>query len=100
RLVRNCAVGRRVSLKRGAETGRGTLGRRSAAITAESVQQQIEKGARATISFDALRVGHARCNRYGMIFVTNERAYDALDDRRSRQGRRGRSSAVALGRPP
>ncbi len=82
-FVRSCDVVRLASFQLQAETGRGTLGRRSAAITAGSVQGQIEKGARASISFDALRVGHARCNRYGMIFVTNERAYDALDDRRS-----------------
>src|SRR5262249_23029794 len=58
------------------------LGRRSDAITIRSVQEQIEKGARSSISFDTLRVGHSRCNRYGMIFVTNDKAYDALEDRR------------------
>jgi 7,8-dihydro-6-hydroxymethylpterin dimethyltransferase len=81
-FVRNCDVVRLAAFQLLAETGRGTLGRRNAAITVESVQEQIEKGARSSISFDALRVGHARCNRYGMIFVTNNRAYDALDDRR------------------
>src|SRR5262249_30687748 len=84
-FICNCDVVRLASFQLQAETGRGTLGRRSTAITMESVQEQIEKGARSSISFDALRVGHARCNRYGMIFVTNERAYDALDDRRSPQ---------------
>ena len=82
-FVRNCDVVRLASFQLQAETGRGTLGRRNAAITVESVQEQIEKGARSSISFDALRVGHARCNRYGMILVTNNRAFDALDDRRS-----------------
>jgi tetraether lipid synthase len=82
-LIRNCDVVRLASFQLQAETGRGTLGRRNAAITVESVQKQIEKGARSPISFEALRVGHARCNRYGMIFVANNRAYDALDDRRS-----------------
>jgi hypothetical protein len=81
-FVRNCDVVRLASFQPVAETGRGTLGCRNAAITVQSVQEQIEKGARSPISFDALRVGHARCNRYGMIFVTNNRAYDALDDRR------------------
>jgi len=81
-FVRNCDVVRLAAFQLQAETGRGTLGRRNAAITVESVQGQIEKGARSSISFDALRVGHARCNRYGMIFVANNRAYDALDDRR------------------
>ena len=82
-FVRNCDVVRLASFQLQAETGRGTLRQRSAAITMQSVQDQIEKGTGSPVSFDALRVGHARCNRYGMIFVTNERAYDALDDRRS-----------------
>jgi 7,8-dihydro-6-hydroxymethylpterin dimethyltransferase len=82
-FVRNCDVVRLASFQLQAETGRGTLRRRSAAITLASVQEQIEKGTRCPISFDALRIGHARCNRYGMILVTNNRAYDALDDRRS-----------------
>src|SRR5216684_7802282 len=82
-FVHNCDVVRLASFQLQAETGRGTLGRRSEAITVQSVQEQIEKGARSSISFDALRVGHSRCNRYGMIFVTNNRAFDALDDRRS-----------------
>src|SRR5262249_9126386 len=71
-----------------------------------SVQEQIEKGAKSSISFDTLRVGHARCNRYGMIFVANNRAYDALDDRRSLEAllkrmpllsfdRRSRSKVIA-----
>jgi molybdenum cofactor biosynthesis enzyme MoaA len=82
-FVRNCDVVRLASFQLQAHTGRTILGRRSDEITIRSVQEQIEKGARASISFDALRVGHARCNRYGMIFVANNRAYDALDDRRS-----------------
>jgi molybdenum cofactor biosynthesis enzyme MoaA len=82
-FVRNCDVVRLASFQLQAETGRGTLGRRSETISARSVQEQIEKGAKSSISFDALRVGHSRCNRYGMILVTNNRAYDALDDRQS-----------------
>jgi molybdenum cofactor biosynthesis enzyme MoaA len=81
-FVRNCDVVRLASFQLQADTGRTILGRRSDAITIRSVQEQIEKGARSSISFDTLRVGHSRCNRYGMIFVTNDKAYDALDDRR------------------
>jgi 7,8-dihydro-6-hydroxymethylpterin dimethyltransferase len=81
-FVHNCDVVRLASFQLQAETGRTILGRRSAAITIQSVQKQIEKGTRSSISFDALRVGHSGCNRYGMIFVANNRAYDALDDRR------------------
>jgi molybdenum cofactor biosynthesis enzyme MoaA len=81
-FVRNCDVVRLASFQLQADTGRGTLGRRSEAITVQSVQERIEKGARSSISFDTLRIGHSRCNRYGMIFVANNQAYDALDDHR------------------
>jgi 7,8-dihydro-6-hydroxymethylpterin dimethyltransferase len=81
-FVRNCDVVRLASFQLQADTGRTILGRRSDAITIRSVQEQIERGARSSISFDTLRVGHSRCNRYGMIFVANNKAYDALDDRR------------------
>ena len=105
-FVRNCDVVRLASFQLQADTGRTVLGRRSDAITIQSVQEQIEKGARSPISFDTLRVGHARCNRYGMIFVANNRAYDALDDRRSLEAllkrmpllsfdRRSRSQVIA-----
>jgi tetraether lipid synthase len=105
-FVRNCDVVRLASFQLQADTGRTILGRRSDAITIRSVQEQIEKGARCSISFDALRVGHSRCNRYGMIFVTNNRAYDVLDDRRFLEAilermpllsldRRSRSKAIA-----
>jgi hypothetical protein len=105
-FVHNCDVVRLASFQLQAETGRGTLGRRSEVITIRSVQEEIEKGARCSISFDALRVGHSRCNRYGMIFVANDRAYDALDDRKSLEAllermpllsfdRRSRSKVIA-----
>ena len=81
-FVHNCDVVRLASFQLQAQTGRTILGRRSDAITIQSVQEQIEKGTRSSISFDTLRVGHSHCNRYGMIFVANNRAYDALDDRR------------------
>ena len=81
-FVHNCDVVRLASFQLQAETGRTILGRRSDAITIQSVQEQIEKGTTSSISFDTLRVGHSHCNRYGMIFVANNRAYDALDDRR------------------
>jgi uncharacterized radical SAM superfamily Fe-S cluster-containing enzyme len=81
-FLRNCDVVRLASFQLQADTGRTILGHRSDAITIRSVQAQIEKGARSSISFDTLGVGHSRCNRYGMILVTNNRAYDALDDGR------------------
>jgi len=97
-FVRNCDVVRLASFQLQAETGRGTLGQRSAAITVQSVQEQIEKGARSPISFDTLRVGHACCNRYGMIFVTNNIAYDALDDRELLEAIRKRMPLLSFDR--
>src|SRR5262249_17348171 len=105
-FVRNCDVVRLASFQLQADTGRTILGRRSDAITILSVQEQIEKGARSSISFDTLRVGNSRCSRYGMIVVTNNKAYDALDDRRFLEAilarmpllsfdRRSRSRAIA-----
>ncbi len=105
-FVRNCDVVRLASFQLQAETGRGTLGRRNDAITVRSVQEQIEKGTRSSISFDALRIGHTSCSRYAMIFATNHAAYDALDDRLSLEAvlermpllsfdRRSRSQVVA-----
>src|SRR5258708_5904160 len=43
--------------------------------------RQIEKGADTSISFDTADVGHSRCNRYGMSFVTNGSVYDMLDNK-------------------
>jgi molybdenum cofactor biosynthesis enzyme MoaA len=97
-FVRNCDVVRLASFQLQAETGRGTLGRRSEAISIRSVQEQIEKGAKSSISFDALQVGHSRCNRYGMIFVTNGRAYDALDDQASLEALLERMPLLSLDR--
>jgi molybdenum cofactor biosynthesis enzyme MoaA len=97
-FVRNCGVVRLASFQLQAETGRGTLRQRSAAITLQSVQQQIEKGAGSSMSFDALRVGHAHCNRYGMIFATNTKAYDALDDRQFMEAILARMPLVSFDR--
>ena len=97
-FVRNCDVVRLASFQLQADTGRTILGRRSDAITIRSVQEQIEKGARSSISFDTLRVGHSCCNRYGMIFVTNNRAYDALDDRRFLEATLERMPPLSLDR--
>lgn len=65
-----------------ADTGRGVLGARGPAITPDSVVARIRQGAGTALDFDAVRTGHARCNRYGLALVANGRAYDALDDRR------------------
>lgn len=79
-IGRSDAVGL-ASFQLQADTGRGVLGARGAAITQDSVTTQIMKGAGTALDFDAVQIGHARCNRYGLALLVNGRAYDALDDR-------------------
>jgi molybdenum cofactor biosynthesis enzyme MoaA len=64
-----------------AETGRGIMGRRSDAISLDSMTKTIQAAAGVDLDFEAVRVGHARCNRYSVGVVANGRLYDALDDR-------------------
>jgi 7,8-dihydro-6-hydroxymethylpterin dimethyltransferase len=79
-FVRNSDVVRLASFQLQADTGRGTLSRRSDSLTMKSLQSQIESGASTSISFNTAHIGHSRCNRYAMTFVTNGQAYNALDD--------------------
>jgi tetraether lipid synthase len=79
-FVRNSDVVRLASFQPQAIVGRGALKCRPARITTEAVIRAIETGAGTTISFDTAHAGHASCNSYGMIFVANGRACDALDD--------------------
>lgn len=62
-----------------AQTGRG-VHEKKIDITLDAVAAQIEKGAGTSINFAASRVGHPRCNRYGLCFEAGGRLYDALDD--------------------
>jgi organic radical activating enzyme len=79
-FIRSSDVVSLASFQLQAETGRGILGARSAGVTPDGVMRQIRMGAGIALDFDAVRVGHARCNRYAMALVVNGRAYDALDD--------------------
>ena len=79
-FVRNSDVVHLASFQPLAQTGRGTLGVRSPAITTAAVVRQIEEGAGTSISFDTAHAGHSRCNRYAMTFVANGHVYDALDN--------------------
>jgi uncharacterized radical SAM superfamily Fe-S cluster-containing enzyme len=74
-------VVRLVSFQPVAKTGRGILDPRSS-ITTNAVIRQIERGVGTSVTFDTAHVGHSRCNRYGMTFIANGRAYDALDNKR------------------
>jgi hypothetical protein len=64
-----------------AATGRGVLGSRAAAVSMDGVIAAIRQGAGAPLDFDAIDVGHSRCNRYALALVAGGRAHDALDDR-------------------
>lgn len=79
-FIRHSDVVRLASFQLQADTGRGVLGPRGASVSINSVQRRIEAGASTAITFDALRIGHSRCTQYGMVFVANGRAHDALDD--------------------
>jgi molybdenum cofactor biosynthesis enzyme MoaA len=80
-FVRHSDIVRLASFQLQADTGRGTQRRRGAIITMDSVAHQIEAGANAPITFDAVRAGHAKCNRYAMTLVTNGVVYDIFDDK-------------------
>lgn len=80
-FVRHSDVVRLASFQLQADTGRGTEGRRDAIITMDSVARQIEAGAKAPITFDAVRAGHARCNSYAMTLVIGGAVHDLFDDR-------------------
>lgn len=79
-FARHSDVVRLVSFQPVAKTGRGTL-HQCSSITTNAVIRQIERGVGTSVTFDTAHVGHARCNRYGMTFVANGRAYDALDNK-------------------
>jgi pyruvate-formate lyase-activating enzyme len=65
-----------------ADTGRGILGKRDAAITQQAVLEQIETGAGTTVNFSNLIIGNPRCNRCGICLAVNGNLYDVLDDPR------------------
>lgn len=65
-----------------ADTGRGILGKRNAAITQQAVLKQIETGAETNVNFNNLIIGNPRCNRCGICLAVNGNLYDVLDDPR------------------
>lgn len=79
-FARHSDAVRLVSFQPVAKTGRGTL-LQCSSITTNAVIRQIEKGVGTSVTFDTAHVGHARCNRYGMTFIANGRAFDALDNK-------------------
>lgn len=79
-FVEHSDIVRLASFQIQADTGRGSLGPHGAKLSSKTVQEQIEKGTGIPIFFDTARIGHSRCNRYAMTFVTNGTVTDALDD--------------------
>ena len=79
-FVRHSDVVRMASFQLQADTGRGTEGRRGNQISIETLQDRIEAGANAKITFDAVQAGHGGCNRYAMTLVANDRVHDLFDD--------------------
>jgi tetraether lipid synthase len=63
-----------------ADTGRGVMGRRGPAIDLDTVAERICEGAGARLDFEAMRLGHARCNRFAMALVAAGNVYDVFDD--------------------
>jgi 7,8-dihydro-6-hydroxymethylpterin dimethyltransferase len=78
-FARHCDVVRMAAFQLGADTGRGTE-RARVAINPDTVQAQIEAGARTRLTFDAASAGHARCNRYAIGLVLHERMVDFFQD--------------------
>lgn len=75
-FVKHADAIRTVSFQSQADTGRGIAEKRDEIITQETVWKKIEEGLGTTLNHDAVRTGHKQCNRYGMTFITNEKAYD------------------------
>lgn len=80
-FVRNADVVRTASFQLLADTGRGVLRRRAQAVTIASVIQRLRAGAGdVQMDFDASRIGHPSCSRYGLGLVVNGTVYDLFDD--------------------
>ncbi|MDX1519361.1 MAG: radical SAM protein [Gammaproteobacteria bacterium] len=79
-FLRHARYIRTVSFQLQADTGRGVAGKRDEIITIDTVWDAIEKSAGTAINPRAIRTGHPRCNRYGMVAVSNNRAFNLFDD--------------------
>lgn len=77
--IRNSDVVRMAAFQLGADSGRGT-GLERIAVTPDTLQAAIEKGAGTAINFGSASAGHAHCNRYAMTLVINGQVHDFLHD--------------------
>lgn len=78
-FIKNSDVVRLCSFQVGADTGRG-LERERVTVNSETVTQAIQTGAGCPLNFDAVSVGHERCNRVAYGLVINGKVFDFLYD--------------------
>ncbi len=64
-----------VSFQLQAETGRGEWGVRDFIINQGTVREQINKGAKKTLPWDAIQVGHTDCHSYLPTLVANHNIF-------------------------
>lgn len=69
-----------VSFQLQAATGRGVLASRPASLGVRTTIARLEQGLRTTVDMDVFDVGHSACNRYGMVLIVGERAFDLFPD--------------------
>ncbi|HET7527715.1 MAG TPA: radical SAM protein [Burkholderiaceae bacterium] len=79
-FVAHADVVRFASFQLQADTGRGVLGARDAAIDSDSVAQRLCQGAEVPMRFNVLAAGHTQCNQSAVLLVANGRAHDAFAD--------------------
>ena len=79
-FVANAEVVRFASFQLQAETGRGVLGRRSAAIDNDSIAARLREGTGVALGFNVLAAGHHECNRSAVMLVVAGEAVDAFAD--------------------
>ncbi len=91
-----------------ANTGRGVMGGRDAAVTLTRVRNCIESGTQTKLPWDVVRVGHPACHSYVPTLIINDSVYPVIDDVElfasfandfsgSHQDRRHNKSRVILG---
>ena len=96
-FVAHSDVVRTCSFQIGAETGRG-IGADGGAPDLNGVMDAIGRGAGGRLTFDAVGVGHAQCNRYAFGLVIGGRVYDFFADREFVATLLDRSSQVVFDR--
>ncbi len=63
-----------------ADTGRGVLRKRDFIISQETLAEQISKGAGTEVVFGVPWIGHPKCNKYGIVFESNGKVFNFLDE--------------------